>query len=168
MDRSERSAYDEAVYYLTRRLRTVAEMRAHLRDKGYAKEEIGYVIDELVSAGYLDDYAYATLYLERGYGKKRGARRLRQELADRGVPADTIETALRDYEDANGIDEFTRALDVARLAAQDMRELGDREQAKIARKLSGLGYSNRDIYKVLAALRAEAAERKLDEDFYDS
>ena len=84
------------------------------------------------------------------------------------MPAETVEAALRDFADANEIDEFAKALDVARAAAQDMKEFSDREQARIARKLSGLGYSNRDIYKVLAALRAEAAERTLDEDIYDS
>ena len=167
MDTRKRSAFDEAARYLSNRMRTVSEMRTHLLEKEYEREEIEEVIRDFLSMNYLNDETYAKLFFERGYEKKRGVRRLKRELAERGVPDDVIQNAYEDFLYENGIDEYGTALGIARLEAAECREVTEKDLARIARRLANLGYANSDIYRILSVIRSEAAERNLDEDICD-
>lgn len=88
-------AMDLAYRYLSRRDRTVSEMRRHLEDKGVERDEIEQAVAELQAQGYLDDARYARAYAEDrraldGWGPDRIARR----LAQAGVGLDDVEAAL--------------------------------------------------------------------------
>src|SRR3569833_1477938 len=88
-------AMDIAYRYLSRRARTVREVRRHLEDKRVEPDEIEQAVAELQGQGYLDDARYARAYAEDrraldGWGPDRIARR----LAQAGVGLDEIEAAL--------------------------------------------------------------------------
>src|SRR3954454_23293546 len=81
--------------YLSRRDRTVCEMRRHLEDKRVEPDEIDQAVAELQAQGYLDDARYARAYAEDrraldGWGPDRIARR----LAQAGVGRDDVAAAL--------------------------------------------------------------------------
>lgn len=86
---------DAAYRYLSRRDRTVSEMRRHLEERRFEPDEIEQAIEELLSHNYLDDARYARAYAEDrraldGWGPDRIARR----LAQAGVGPDDVEAAL--------------------------------------------------------------------------
>lgn len=90
---SERAvAFDKAVNYLSRSGKTVCRMREYLVDRGFGKDTVDYVIDKLIDYRYLDDEAYARMYVEQNSATK-GARRLKQELAQRGIERSLAESA---------------------------------------------------------------------------
>ena len=86
----------DAARLLGHRLRSTAELRGRLRDKGYAESAIEACLARLARAGFLDDRRFAVAYVRDGVNLKRyGAARLRRELRAKGVAEDLIEAALQ-------------------------------------------------------------------------
>jgi regulatory protein len=159
---------EAAAAYLANRMRTVFELRKHLKDKEYSPEEIDEAIEELIGLKYLDDYQYALRYYEYNREKRRGTLRAERELAEKGVDKETIRNAKEDFLYEQKVDEYEDAYEIARKEvfvpsdiygeADKVKELDDKLSAKIARKLESKGFARGDIFRVLDALRREAAE----------
>ena len=82
---SEKSvAFERAMGYLGRGMKTVKQVRDYLVGKAYAPEVVDYVISRLKEYRYLDDEAYAKMYVEHNSATK-GKRRLKQELVQKGI-----------------------------------------------------------------------------------
>ena len=98
---SEKSvAFERAMDYLGRGLKTAKQMRDYLEKKGYDKQVVEYVITKLEEYRYVDDDAYAKLYVERNSATK-GDRRLKQELIQKGIAVSRAEEyAVTDDEQA--------------------------------------------------------------------
>ncbi len=95
-------ALDLAYRYLTRRDRTVAEVRAHLEHKGADPAAGDGAIAELLELGYLDDARYAHRFAEDrrtldGWGPDRIERKLQTLGLDASLIADAL--AARDTAD---------------------------------------------------------------------
>lgn len=91
------TALEDAYRYLSRRDRTVAEVRRHLEGRGAEPDAIDRAVAELQEQGYLDDARYARLFAEDrrsldGWGPDRIVRRLAQV----GVCEEHIAAALAD------------------------------------------------------------------------
>ena len=159
---------ETAAAYLANRMRTVFEVRKHLKEKEYTPEEIEAAVKELVELKYLDDYQFALRYYEYNREKKRGALRAERELAEKGVDKETIRNAKEDYLYEQKVDEYEDALAIARKEvfvpsdiygeADTIRELDDKLSAKIARKLESKGFARGDIFRVLDTLRREISD----------
>ena len=159
---------ETAAAYLANRMRTVYELRKYLKDKEYSAEEIDEAVEELTGLNYLDDYQYALRYYEYNREKKRGTLRAERELVEKGVDKEIIRNAKEDFLFEQKVDEYEDALAIARKEvfvpadifgeAGTVKELDDRLSAKIARKLESRGFTRSDIFRVLDALRREAAE----------
>jgi regulatory protein len=94
------TAHQRALNLLARRPRSQAEIQRYLSSKGYQRETIEQVCARLTHAGLLDDRAFARFWLDnRAHFRPRGARALRQELRQKGVPADVIEELLNTEHD---------------------------------------------------------------------
>ena len=88
---SEKSvAFENAMGYLGRGMKTVKQMRDYLEKKAYAPEVVDYVIARLKEYHYIDDEAYAKLYVEHNVATK-GERRLKQELVQKGISVSLAE-----------------------------------------------------------------------------
>ena len=159
---------ETAAAYLANRMRTVYELRKHLRDKEYSPEEIDEAVEELIGLNYLDDYQYALRYYEYNREKKRGTLRAEKELAEKGVDKEIIRNAKEDFLFEQKVDEYEDALAIARKEvfvpsdiygeAETVKELDDKLSAKIARKLESKGFARGDIFRVLDTLRRETIE----------
>lgn len=152
MSKSKKTAMEAASAYLASRMRTVHEVRKHLRDKEYEASEIDEAVNELIGLRYLDDYLYAERYYEYNREKRRGIKRAAAELRERGVDEVTIKNAAEDFLYNNKVDEYEDALYIAKREAEG-RERDEKLEAKIARKLESKGYSGGDIIRVLEAIR---------------
>ena len=92
--RPQRSAFELAIRALSRKERTVAELRAWLADREVDPEEAEEAIERLIEMNQLGDERYAALFAE----DKRelfgwGPARIRETLVEKGVSRAIAEAA---------------------------------------------------------------------------
>lgn len=92
---SSYSAFDSALNYLSYKDRTIKEIQAKLKEKGYLCNEIDDAVDKLIYYGYVDEDKYAESYIKSNISKK-SKKLISQELINKGLDLDTIEGQL-DY-----------------------------------------------------------------------
>jgi regulatory protein len=108
-----------AFRFLSRRERTVTEMRRLLLQKGVEPNAADDVIEELFDQGYLDDARYArTFAQDKRELEQWGSERIRRALLKRGIDRDVVDETLASREDefehGNGGGELARALALLR------------------------------------------------------
>lgn len=173
----KRGVGDEAMIYLSHRMRTEQEMRQHLKEKDYEDAEIDGAISDLKAYHYIDDYEYALAFYRNSFGKLRGGMRAKRELEQKGIDALTAENALEDYKYETGVDELVNARRIAMQSvygselvngygftsdgmfpevseAEAVEYMDERSIASIARKLENRGYTSGIIYKVVSEMRS--------------
>ena len=141
---SEKSvAFERAMGYLGRGMKTVKQMRDYLTKKAYAHEVVDYVIARLKEYRYIDDEAYAKLYVEHNSATK-GERRLKQELVSKGI-------AVSLAEEHSQLDSEQALSDAERLAEKYMRnKIRDvKTMQKLQRYLLSRGYGYDIVNSVL-------------------
>jgi len=124
-------AYERALNFLSYRPRSEAEVRRNLRKKNVEEEEevVEEVAGRLTRAGLLNDQEFARYWVEnRLQFNPRGARALRHELREKGVPASIITDTLMDF------DEEVAARKVAQAGARRLAHLEPRD---FRRRLEG-------------------------------
>ena len=157
----ESSLYEYAVGALSRRMRTVAEikrlMRERVRTQVDGAELIEKVVERLKQQKYLNDTQYATTYSQyRQENEKFGRMRVVQDLKAKGVHPEVIEEKLaREF--------------LQKKRAKKPKD--QKESARLFRMLVRAGFSSRAIFKVLkswdvedetlSALEQERAEAEL-------
>jgi regulatory protein len=101
VDKAFETAYELAVRYLARRARSCFEMRQYLSRKKFLDTEIiDSVIDRLVCEGYLDDQAFARLFIrDRVRFKPKSRYAMGYELKARGIDPKIIHALVDAYED---------------------------------------------------------------------
>ncbi len=93
-------ARQQAANFLEYRPRSEREIRLYLKNKGYSPETIEQAMAWLADVGLVDDRAFARFWLEnRSDFRPRGARALRQELGQKGVPPEIIAEVLEEGHD---------------------------------------------------------------------
>jgi regulatory protein len=137
-----------AYRYLSRRDRTVLEIRRHLERRGCRAEEVEGALELLAEQGYLDDERFARLFVEdKRTLEQWGSERIQGTLRRRGIDAELIEQALaRDAPDG----EIARAVALLRrrfpTPPRERRER-DRALGVLLRK----GYENELALEALVA-----------------
>lgn len=148
---SEPALYDYAVNALGRRMRTVAELTRLMRQRVEPGEtgqaNINAVIARLKDHGYLNDADYAANYAKlRQENASFGKRRVRQDLAVKGVKAELIASTLEAvYEDVN-----EEALARRHLERKGVKQpTNDKQAARVTRMLIRAGFSTGTVYAIL-------------------
>ncbi|HEY6970781.1 MAG TPA: RecX family transcriptional regulator [Candidatus Angelobacter sp.] len=138
----EAALYDYAIGALSRRMRTVAELKRLLRNR-VARDEAGEILVEMIilrlkEQKYLNDSNYAATYSAfRRDNEKFGRRRVITDLKAKGVHADLIEKAVE--QTYSGVDEEQQAR--AFLKRKRLKKpASDREAARIFRALMRAGF----------------------------
>jgi regulatory protein len=152
---------EHAADFLSRRDYASGQLKKKLLEKGHSPEAAAQTVQQLAQDGYIDDSRFAEDYAKRAIEKGKGRRRIVRELMERGVePGEAQQAALQADDEAGGSD-YERALAQAQsmlekegLAGED--PVPDKLKARIARRLSSLGYESQDIWRVLEHLRSEA------------
>ncbi len=112
--------------------KTRAQLEKALAKKDTPPDIAKTVLDRLAELGYVDDLAYAQMFIRSKTNTKHLARRaMSYELAKRGVPKDLIEEALLDITTE---DEWEMARE---LVAKKLRTMKDLGQDVITRRLMG-------------------------------
>ena len=150
----KRNAFEYALGYISRYVCTEKKITQKLYDKGYGKVVVEYTVEKLKSYNYIDDKEYAVQYVEVNRGVK-GARRLREELRQRGVAQEYIEYALKSVSTE---EDDAYALAVKHAAGKDLSD--EKYVARLLRFLSYRGYGQDVIARCLSRLRKERANKE--------
>ena len=149
---SEDVLYEYAVGALSRRMRSVAELKRLLRPRVEAETEHGKTLIELVirrlkDQGYLNDARYAATYSSyRKENEKFGRRRVVTDLKARGVHGEVIEKAVGAVYDEVSDEQQARAY----LRRKRLRKPQDQKQtARIFRNLMRAGFASKTIFTIL-------------------
>ena len=152
-------AYERALNFLSYRPRSEAEVRRNLRKKNGEDEVVEVVVERLTRAGLLDDREFARYWVEnRLQFNPRGARALRHELWEKGVPTSIIDDTLADFGEEAAARKAAEA-GVRRLAHLEPRDFRRRLGSYLARR----GFS----YAVIVPLVEEMLEAARCEDLSD-
>lgn len=92
------TALDKALKHISVSMKTEQELRAFLKSKGYVEEVVNYAIEKTKDYGYVNDEAFASSYSE-GALKRKGSRRVRLELRQKGLSEQVIDSALSSLTD---------------------------------------------------------------------
>lgn len=101
-------AFGKAVDYLARAMKTTKQVRDYLTKKGYTDNVTNCVIEKLQGYKYLDDQAYARMYVEQSKTHK-GERRIKQELLNKGISHNDVD----DQVQVDADDQLTSATSLA-------------------------------------------------------
>lgn len=147
----ETKLYEYAVGALSRKMRTVAELKRLLRQRVAAdasgEQLVESVIARLKEQKYLNDSQYAASYSQyRRENEKLGKRRVITDLKTKGVHSQIIEQAVSAaYDDVNE-EKLARAfLSRKRLNKPQT----DREAARVFRTLLRAGFASHTIFCIL-------------------
>jgi len=147
----ESALHDYAVKALGRRMRTVSEltrlMRAKVEPAPSGQAKIDAVLARLKEYGYLNDADYAANYTRlRQENASLGKRRVRQDLAVKGVQAELIKETLETaYQDVNEEELARRHLERKGVK----QPANEKEAARVMRMLVRAGFSTSIIFKIL-------------------
>lgn len=143
-------AMERAQYFLSFRPRSRAEMLRYLTKKDYDVELIEKIISELEGQKLIDDEAFAVAWVQsRNLVKHRSQRILRQELIQKGISRDIIDTALVD-----GDNNQERA-NLREITQKKMNHSAYADRSKLMRYLASKGFNYSDIKSVLEELGSE-------------
>ncbi|MCW2972747.1 MAG: regulatory protein RecX [Thermoleophilia bacterium] len=133
---------------------TEHQLREKLKKAECEPEAIEEALERCRKAGLLDDRRYAEQWVESRARRGHGARRISQDLAQRGIDRGIVATALETVQENGALD--AGAIDAARKKFARV-DLGDaKARSKALRWLLGRGFSSGQAYAALAAVRAAA------------
>ncbi len=144
-------AYDRALTLLAARGYATAELRRRLTRSGFAAADIEGVVGRLTAAGLLDDAAYAR-QLTRSKLLDGGAasRRVRRELAARGVGRPVADAAITEVMADEEVDESHMAEQLAcRRAITLVRFDRATQRRRLYAYLARRGYDADDIRRAV-------------------
>lgn len=87
------ACFDSALNVISSTIKTEREVVARLIKKGYLEEVAIETVEKLKSYGYIDDFDYATRYVET-YKNTQGKRAIALKLKQKGVPQEDVEKAV--------------------------------------------------------------------------
>lgn len=144
--------YNQALKYISIRLRSKKEMDQYLINKKYPQELIAKLIKQLSKQGYLDDYRFAeALINDRFQFSKDGPFKIKRRLEEHNLESLIIEELI------NKIDQQQIILKMEKLLARQIKlkskESGYKLKNKLFAYLYNLGYDKELILESLTKIK---------------
>jgi len=145
-----------------RELRRLMQKRAVEGDEG--ERAMDTVVARLKELNYLSDVRFATDYTRlRKEGEKFGRRRVQQDLAAKGVAAETVGAAIgAAYEGVDEV-ELARQYIARKRMKQPAGEKAKQESARVMGRLLRAGFSAGTVFKVLREWGVAVEEFEVEE-----
>jgi regulatory protein len=154
-------ARERALRLLGLRDRSRREIQTRLRQAGFEPPAVSETVEWLTGLGYLDDRRFAGAYVAEKQRGGWGPRRIRAELAAKGVERPVVDEALAALEDAcvTGRGDGDAALEQTIRKRFGGQFATDRETAerRLAAFLARRGYDWDTIGRMIRILREEAS-----------
>lgn len=157
-------AADRALRLLTLRPRSVGEVKQNLTRNGAAPPVIDAVIERLTRLGYLDDRAFASLWVEeRMRFKPTSPRALRYELIQKGVDNAVIDSVLAEL-DGDESAYQAAVSQMKKLRGSSQRIFYDRMNAFLLRRGFSYSLARKTIRRLIDEIEADAPDYFADEE----
>lgn len=150
-------AFDSAVKLIAHKMRTRAELKERLAERGIDEAAVQDALDKLASYGYVDDAAFAGEYVRSAMQTGRwGRKAVEYRLKDKGIEPNVIDEALKEYteEDEKRIARKQLQAAAGRLKGVEARKARQKEYAALARH----GFDYGVISELLEAEASGATE----------
>ncbi len=136
------------VYYLlAKRQYTVYEIRTKLTRGHYNTSDIETILKYFIDLGYLDDYKFASNYIDY-YKDKKSILQIKQKLSSKGISREIISELLEDTDELNTL-QYNLAYDLA--IKKYNRLKGDNKRQKLYNYLASKGYG----YNIISGIVSE-------------
>ncbi|WP_062105455.1 recombination regulator RecX [Bacillus niameyensis] len=114
-----RKAYNNAIQFLSFRMRSQLEIRQHLQKKEWNESVIQTVLQTLKEREYTDDLEFAKAYVRTQISSgKKGPQSIRQELVQKGITESFIEQSIALYSEEQQVEHAIKLGD--KLAGKNM------------------------------------------------
>ena len=160
----EPELFEYAVGSLSRRMRTVRDLRKLMKPRAHEGEQgerdMDRVVERLIELKYLSDTRFAQDYTRlRKENQGFGRRRVAQDLAGKGVSKELVaETVGAAFDESDEV-----ALARAYCERKRVKPPADqKEQVRVMNRLLRAGYSSNAIFKLFHAWRVDVAESDLE------
>lgn len=128
--------YDELCFgkyiaysFLSYKPRSEKEVYRKLKANKISENSIRKIISQFTEQKYIDDKAYAKLYIEsRLHSKPEGRRLIKLKLAGKGIESETADNALNEI--YNEADEFSSAIKLTEKYVKKLKSMSDFERRK--------------------------------------
>ena len=135
--------YGLAIQLVVRRPRSEKELRDYLRRKGHDEDATMFILNKLTMNGLVDDEAFATSWVaNRRLLKPTSLLKLRLELRQKGISAETIEKVLAE-------DEVSDSSVLMDIIARKRRQTKYQDDMKLMQYLARQGFGYGDIKSAL-------------------
>ena len=139
-DTQYQKAYDKALRLISMRSHSVFELKNKLTSKGYGKELLDKLINDLIDKKYLDDESFASNYLDNLIKYKAfGFYGLKAKLMQRGIDKGLIDSLLGNLSLA----------DEKKIALKFLGKKKEVDPIKLARSLGSKGFRSEVIGEIL-------------------
>lgn len=153
-------AQNYALNLLSYRARSEREIMERMQQKGYESSVIKDTIAYLKEQGYLDDYAFAEMFIrDKSELNKYGQNRIKTELYKKGVAREVINGLIEEMIDSNS--EYEKAKELAEKKIKSYQK--DSKQAQY-RKLNGFLIRKGYPYDVVSRVVKELVSNMFDEN----
>lgn len=140
---TEDKAFNLALAYVARRMRSEGELQDYFRRKQYAPELATQILERLRRLGFVDDEEFAKRWVEnRRMLRSSSAKKLRLELRQKKISSDIIQMVLSE-------DETDERQLLRELVAKKRKQSRYQDDEKLMRYLAGQGFNYDDIKSVL-------------------
>jgi regulatory protein len=135
---------------------TEHQLREKLKKAEHEPEMIDHAIERCIAGGLIDDVRYAEQWVESRARRGHGARRISQDLSQRGIDRAIVATAMEAVHESGALDEG--AIDAARKKFARVDLTDAKARSKAMRWLLGRGFSGAQANAAIAAVREERDE----------
>ena len=145
----ESDMYNKTLVYILRSPRTESEIRRFLsRKKDCSPEMIARIVDRLKTANYIDDEAYARMFVGSKH-VKISARAIKQKLKNKGVDTELVETSTTEIGNQDDL--------AKEIAAKYMRycEYNEKNLGRLFRYLISKGFEYDTVNEIVSDYRTK-------------
>lgn len=137
IENGDLAAFDRALGYLEKGMKSEKGIRDYLRGKGYPDECVDRAASKLKEYGYIDDSIFAENFI-RTYSNSKGRRKIKYDLLAKGIDGEIIEEKLESI-----FEREDEEMLCARLAEKYLKnkEIDQKTKEKLYRHLAGKGFS---------------------------
>ncbi|HHT37807.1 MAG TPA: hypothetical protein GXZ95_00125 [Mollicutes bacterium] len=148
------TVYNQALNYISRRIRSREEVEKFLLRKNYDKKQIDYAIQRLESENYINDYLFATAYVnDKLHMSNDGPNKMRKHLTNLKVDESIISEVISKIDDSIINDKIDKLIDKQIRLKNKYR--GNILKNKILNYLINLGYERDIIVKKLEGINLD-------------
>lgn len=154
-----RKAYNMAIQYLSRRMRSEKEIRTYLSEKEMDEVIIQEVIHKLNEYSFVNEEEFALAYVRTQLNTSdKGKLIVKQELKEKGISEKLIEQALQEYPDE---EELSKAITLCeKFVSKNNKDSTRVMQQKLEQQLLRKGFSYQTIQAAMAETNTEKEEEE--------